>query len=371
MKFSINSKILASALGAIVRVVDPKATLLILQNFKITLTSEGKLTIKGMNPEAEAIQTVVATDVEGDGEFCVNARQLTDFVKKLPDCGMVFAYNGLQLEIIVGKGKFVIPVIAAEQYPEGREVTGESICIPSQMLIDGISRTKFAVGTDDYRPTMQGVFMDVKPDKITFVATDTRVLAKYTFDIATEKTMSAILPHGILSIVTTMFAKCENVSITLSGKSAVFEAENVRLVATLINGNYPDYNRVIRNIGAFTLSVDKKALIKATERVRNFGDDSTNLIEISEGGMFGELKVSAANDGMATSGNDYVPCDTGCNSLTLGVNANYLLSVFSALQGENVVFSNLSEGVASMPIHFIEPGEGKEFFALMMPMSIK
>lgn len=370
MNFSINSKTLASALSALVRVVDPKSTLLILQNFKFTLSAEGLLTIKGMSTEADAEQTIATTEHEGAGALCVNARQLTDFVKKLPDCGVSFTYDGLQLEILAGKGKFVIPVIPAEQYPEGREVKGESIDIPAQTLIDGFSRSKFAVSSDEFRPTMQGVLIDVLPDKMVFVATDTRVLVRYTFDCATGKTMSAILPARAIALVTSMFAKCESVRLTISDNSALFEAENLRLATTLLHGRFPDYNRVISNRGQFSIDVNKKSLTSAIERVRSFGDSASNLIVITVGGMFGELRVSATNDGAATSGNDYVPCETGCGNLTLGMNADYLLSVLAALQNENVVFSNLTEGTASMPVHFIEPGEGKEYLALLMPMTV-
>lgn len=370
MKFSINSKMMASTLGAIVRVVDPKAPLIILQNFKVTLTDEGMLTIKGMSTEAEAQQTMATTEHEGAGEFCVNARQLTDFIKKLPDCGVTFAYNGQQLEILAGKGKFVIPVISADAYPQSREVAGDNINIPSQMLIDGLTRTKFAVSTDDFRPTMKGVYFDVLPEKIVFVATDTRVLAKYAFDYATGKTLNFIIPQNIIALVTTMFAKCENVTITLTESSALFEAENLRLIVTLIHGKFPDYNRVIRNSGSFTLDMDKKALISAVSRVRDFGDTNLNYVKISISGMTGDVCVSADDTGMATSGKDYVPCTTECTNLTMGVNADYLLSVLAALQDENVVFSNISEGVVITPMHFVETGEGKDFLALMMPVIV-
>lgn len=370
MKFSINSKILASALSAVMRVVDPKAPLLILQNFKITLGEQGLLTIQGMSTEAEAQQTIETAESEGAGEFCVNARQLTDFIRKLPDCGVTFAYGGLQLEILVGKGKYTIPTIAAEQYPEGRTIEGETIEIPSQTLIDGLSRSKFAASTDEYRQIMQGVLIDVKPNRIIFVATDTRVLVRYIIFTETGKTMSFVVPSRTIPMITAMFAKSENVTITLTSNSALFQSDNTSLAATLINGNYPDYNRVVRESGQFTIEVDKKNLTSAIERVSNFGDGTSNLIKISVGGMFGELKVSAANDGLNTSGDDYVPCETGCSKLRLGMNASYMLSVLASLQNENVVMSNISEGTASMPVHFVESGEGKEFLALLMPMTV-
>ena len=370
MKFSINSKILASALSAIVRVVDPKATMLILQNFKFTLAADGMLTIKGMSAEAEAQMTIETTDYEGADEFCVNARQLTDFIKKLGDCGVTFAYGGLQLEILAGKGKFVIPTHPGEHFPTPQSVEGETITIPAQILIDGLSRTKFAVSTDEYRQVMQGVYMDIAPDKVVFVATDTRVLTRYTFNITTEKTLDFIIPQKIVSMITALFAKSENVTITLSDKSAMFKAGDITLVAALLNGRFPDYNRVIRNSGPFSIEVDKKNLTKAVERVHSFGDTSSNLIKISVGGMFGELKVSAANNGLNTSGNDYIPCETGCSKFTIGLNADYLLSVLASLQNEAVVMSNITEGTASMPIHFVESGESKEFLALLMPMTL-
>ena len=181
MKFTVSSKTLYNATSAVSKVINSKNALMILDNFLITLSGD-TLTITGSDQENALTARIKVSSSEGEGSICLGARRLVELLKELPDQGMevVVAEDTLEVQMSYPSGHYSFVGISGDQYPQftkdGEGPEPVSFSIATEQLIAGIDNAGFAVSTDEYRQIMQGVLMDVKPENITFVATDTRKL---------------------------------------------------------------------------------------------------------------------------------------------------------------------------------------------------
>ncbi|MDE6540749.1 MAG: DNA polymerase III subunit beta, partial [Muribaculaceae bacterium] len=230
MKFNVSSKALHSAASAVSKVINNKNTITVLDNFLLTLSGDN-ITLTGMDSENSLSAVVAVTEAQGEGRFCINARSLVDFLKEIPDQGITFEINPTTLEIVIdySKGKSNFIAVNGDEYPtyKSREDDEEPIAFecPTEELIKGLDYTTFAASTDEYRPVMQGVFFDVKPDALVFAATDTRKLVRFiNRRIASGATGSCIMPMKACNVPRNVFAKDDTVSVEMTSKNATFRS---------------------------------------------------------------------------------------------------------------------------------------------------
>ncbi len=283
MKFNVSSKALHNAASAVSKVINSKNTITVLDNFLLTL-SDSELLITGMDSENSLTARVAVTEADGEGKFCINARSLVDFLKEIPDQGITFDINPSSLEINIdysnGKSNFV--AVNGDEYPtyksrEDNDTPIEFEC-PTEELIKGLDYTMFAASTDEYRPVMQGVFFDIKPDSVTFAATDTRKLVRYiNRRVRSGNEGSCIMPMKACSVLKNVFAKDDTVKVVMTSKNASFSSATYTFKCCLLNGRYPDYNRVIPTSNPYTLTVDRRSLLTAVRRVGVFVDPGYSL----------------------------------------------------------------------------------------------
>ncbi len=272
MKFNVSSKALYSATSAVSKVINSKNALSILDNFHIKI--EGNtLTITGSDQENALTARLEVTGVKGEGSFCLGARRLVELLKELPDQGMEVKINEetLEVQLSYSSGHYSFIGIPGDQYPQFQADTRTEpivFSIATEQMIAGLDNTMFAVSNDEYRQIMQGVLMDVNPDSITFVATDTRKLVRY-IDRRTAPGVkgACVIPSKPSNVIKTVFAKEETLNITMNASNAVIESKNFTFQCTFLNGNYPDYNRVIPKNNTQVLTVDRLSFLNAVRRV--------------------------------------------------------------------------------------------------------
>ncbi|MDE5745387.1 MAG: DNA polymerase III subunit beta, partial [Paramuribaculum sp.] len=212
MKFDVPSKTLHSYVSAVSKVINSKNALTILNNFLFTLEGD-ILTVKASDMENSLIGRLPVTGAEGSGSFCLDARRIVDLLKEMPDQGITFEIDDDNLEVKISypNGLYNTVAITGIEYPATSETEeGETITftMPADLVMKGIENTIFAVGTDELSPQMMGILWDVKPDKIIFVATDTRKLVKYTNSlIKPGAECSFILPLKPATVIKNVFGK--------------------------------------------------------------------------------------------------------------------------------------------------------------------
>ncbi len=374
MKFKVASKALYSTLSGVSKVINSKNTLSILDNFHWSV-QDGFLVITASDSENTLTAKVAISDVQGEGDFCVNARRISDIAKELPDVDVEFDINEstYAMKISFPGGNFDMVTLEGAQYPQTIEASDpdasfDMLC-PATQILSGIENTLFAVGSDELRPQMMGILWDIKEDGITFVATDTRKLVRYVDRTsAPGMTASCILPVKPAVILKSLLGKDEEVSVTISPRSAVFRTESLTLTSRFIKGNFPDYNRVIPTSNPFTVTVDRGAILTAVRRVSVCADPGHGLVKFRFSPTRVEMKVDDPN--VNTFAHEEVPCDFTGQEMVIGFCAAYLIEIFSTLSTDNVI---LKLADPSRPGVF-QPEDNEEntdLVVILMPMTVQ
>lgn len=373
MKFCVPSKTFHAYASNVSKVINPKNPMTILTNFLLTLKDD-TLIVTGSDVENSLTARIPVTGVEGEGSFCVDARRLVDLLKEIPDQGLtVEVADNLKVTISYQNGSCEFVATDGIEYPQSNkdeEDNAEPVefMLPSAIMVRGIENTQFAAATEDYRPIMMGVLFDVKPDGITFVATDTRKLVKYAnHNCAPGVEVARVMPPKPTSILRSVFAGEEDVKVTFTGKSATIENSSYIFNCRFLQGNFPDYERVIPKNNTLVMTVDRLSMLNAVRRVGLFVSTEYGLEKfmITEDRV--ELKSQDPN--LMTQAHESVPCSFTGQKLVIGFSVNYLSEILSTLSTDDV---NICLSDPGRPGLF-RPGndeDGTELVMLLMPMTV-
>ncbi|MBQ7042814.1 MAG: DNA polymerase III subunit beta [Muribaculaceae bacterium] len=373
MKFNVPSKTLYNYVSSVSKVINSKNALAILNNFLFVL-DDNTLTITASDLENRLTARVPVTEAEGSGSFCIDARRLVDLLKEMPDQGITFNIddNNLAVEITYPSGNYNLIALNGNEYPsnnnDDEDIEKLEFTCPTEQLIKGIDNTLFAVGNDDLRPQMMGILWDIKPDAITFVATDTRKLVKYRNEMSAPGVEgSCIIPIKPATVIKNVFAKEQEVKVTIEPKSATFESPSFTFNCRFIKGTFPDYNRVIPANNPYTLTIDRHSFLNAVRRVGVFVDPGHGLVKFKL--TPDKLIMKAQDNNYLTSAWESVPCDFTGSEMVIGFSAPYLIEIFGTLSTSDIVIK-LSD--PSRPGVFLpsENDTDSELLMLLMPMTV-
>ncbi len=264
MKFVISSTELLSHLQAISRVISNKNTLPILDNFLFQLADK-ELKITASDLETTLITTITLENVTDEGSIAIPARILTDTLKEFPDQPLTFDINTDTFGIVITteNGKYNVVGQNGEDFPQLPVIKDDqktSIQLTADVLLSGINKTLFATADDELRPVMNGIYIELSPDNMTFVASDAHKLVRYLDEPMSkaDQESSFILPKKPASLLKAILPKEENeVMLEFDDKNAFFTLSNYKLVSRLVEGNYPSYNSVIPTNNPNKLTIDR------------------------------------------------------------------------------------------------------------------
>lgn len=373
MKFNLSSKTFYSYAAAVGKVVNPKSTIPVLNNFLLSL-NDSTLSITGCDIENLLTATLPVEEAEGSGSFCVDAARLVSLLKEIPDQGLtVIVDNDLKVTIKYQNGECEFVALNAADYPEYKKKEDDtdepqSFSIPASALTKGIDNTIFASSNDDFRPMMMGLFLDIKPDNITFVATDTRKLVRYIdSNIKPGITTSCIVPQKPAQIMRTVFNDDDEVMVTLTRKSATLKNGSYTFNCRFIDSVFPDYNRVIPRNNQLTLTADRVALLNVVRRMSLFITQDYGLEKFKITPSKVEVKVEDFN--MMSKALESLPVDFTGEQLVIGFNAPFLIEILNTLKSTDVII-NLSDPSRPGLFRPSEEPEGTELVMLLMPMTV-
>ncbi len=372
MKFNVSSKAFYNAAAAVSKVINSKNALAILDNFLLTLDGN-TFTITGSDQENALTATLEVAGASGSGSLCLGARRLVELLKELPDQGVEVDVNedSLEVQISYASGHYSFVGLPGDQYPAfTADDKAEPIrfSVATEQIITGLDNTMFAVSNDEYRQIMQGVLLDIAPESLTFVATDTRKLVRYTDRrTAPGVTGSCVIPSKPATIIKNVFAKEEILNFSMTQRSAVISSDNYTFQCTFLNGNYPDYNRVMPRNNSLVLTVDRVALLNAVRRVGIFVEVDGGLEKFR---ITPEAILIKANDNnLCTSAREQLPCSFTGNELTIGFSASFLTEILTTIKGTNIVV-NLGDAGRPGVFRPEEEPEHTELLMLLMPMTV-
>lgn len=374
MKFNVSSKTLYNCVSAVSKVINSKNPMAILNNFLFEL-NDNSLTITASDLENTLVAHLEVMDSDGSGKFCIDARRLVDLLKEMPDQGIEFHINddNLSVEINYSNGNYSFIALNGNEYPSNESTEGDaatfSFTYPVDQMLKGIDNTLFAVGNDDLRPQMMGILWDIKPDSITFVATDTRKLVRYrNSSTPTGNEGSFILPVKPAAVLKNVFAKEQEVKITVTPKSATFESASFKFSCRFIKGSFPDYNRVIPVDNPYVLTVDRHQFLNAIRRVAVFVDPGHGLVKFKI--ESDKMTLRAADNNFCTSAREEVLCDFTGKEMIIGFSAPYLIEITSTLSTDDMVIKLSDPSRPGVFVPTQEEGAADDLLMLLMPMTV-
>lgn len=371
MNFIIQSKALLQQLQIVGGVVAGNSNLPILNDFLFDIKN-GELTIYGSDLET-TISSKIPVQANEDGKIAIQAKLLTDTLKTFPDQPLTFTVHPENHSVTVTSetGKYKVAGHDPAEFPSIPEFEGgASVTMDSSVLAQAIHKTIFATSNDEMRPVMMGVYFELGPDGVNFVATDAHKLVKYSrTDITSSEVRSIILPKKPLNLLKGILLGFDTpVTLVFNEKNLIFRFDNITVQSRLIEGKYPNYESVIPKNNPNQLIVDKNQFLTTLRRVSIFANKTTYQVRLKMTGS--ELQISAEDLDFANEAYERIVCNYSGTDMEIGFNSKFLNEMLSNLDSENVVM-DLSESTRAGILRPSEvPDENEKLMMLVMPIML-
>jgi len=374
MKFVVSSTELLSHLSALSKVISSKSTMPILDNFLFQL-SDTELTITASDLESTLITSLELENIEGEGAIAVPAKLIIDSLKEFPEQPLTFHIDSdsFNVEIFSDNGKFSIMGQNAEDFPEQPTLNEEgtsSINVNHIVLQKGIEKTLFATADDELRPVMNGIYIELSPDYMSFVASDAHKLVRYRrTDAKAEFESSFILPKKPAGLLKSLLPKEEfDVKIEFDDKNAFVLLSNFKLICRLVEGNYPSYNSVIPANNPNKMLIDRLNFLNTVKRVSVFSNQASNLVKLNINDN--QLVVSAQDIDFSISAVERLNCEYEGDEIEIGFKSTFLQEILTNIStGDvNVEMSDPTRAGLLLPAETEDADE--DMLMLLMPMMI-
>jgi DNA polymerase-3 subunit beta len=377
MKVNCAQENLARGLAIVNRAVANRTTLPILSNILIE-TDEGRLKLSATNLEI-GINCWVTARIDDPGAITVPARLLSDFVNSLPKEPVDFELNGKShtLKVSADRYRAEIKGLDAADFPVLPTVEqGVRFTVEAAALRAMISQVSIAAATDESRPILTGILTVIDPDagRITMAAADGFRLSVRSseLDAALERRLSVIIPARALLELARISSDDDapiEVAITESRNQVLFRLDGVTLVSQLIDGNFPDYEKIVPTAHSTRAVVNTKALQNAVRVASFFARDAANVVRVSlqpgDDLTPGTVMVSAQAAEVGGNQSEMEASIEG-GPMEIAFNAKYLLDVVGVAGSDQVA---LELSTSSSPGVF-RPVSDDAFTHVIMPMHL-
>lgn len=372
MRVTLERSNLLKSLNHVHRVVERRNTIPILSNVLLSAT-DASLQLKATDLDLEVTESTAAT-VEQAGATTVPAHLLYDIVRKLPDGAEVMLKvdeSGNSMTVMSGRSSFRLQCLPQADFPELSAGTFSHVFrLPSDHLKGLIEKTQFAISTEETRYYLNGIYFHTHEDggKLTLrsVATDGHRLARADVEApsGSEGMPGIIIPRKTVSELQKLVdAPDVPVTTELSDTKIRFTIGSVILTSKLIDGTFPDYQRVIPTGNDKQLVIDRQAFAQAVDRVSTISSERGRAVKLSISSGQVTLTVNNPDSGSAT---EEIVADYDADPIEIGFNAKYLLDVAAQLSGGEARFMLADAGSPTL-IH--DTSDAHALYVLM-PMRV-
>jgi len=337
MKATIERATLLKCLGHVQSVVERRNTIPILSNVLLDAREDGSLRLMATDLDLQVDETIAA-NVAQPGATTVSAHTLFDIVRKLQEGSQVelTAAEG-KMQVIAGRSRFNLSTLPRDDFPviaEGELPTRFEL--PAATLRQIIDKTRFAISSEETRYYLMGIFLHVADDQLKAAATDGHRLARVTVakPDGADGMPDVIVPRKCVAELRKLLDELEGtVEVSLSPTKVRFVLGHAVLTSKLIDGTFPDYNRVIPTANDKLLKLDPKSFAQGVDRVATIASEKTRAVKMSVDRDRVTLSVTSPENGLAT---EEVPADYSADGLEIGFNARYLLDILGEIDGDTV-----------------------------------
>jgi DNA polymerase-3 subunit beta len=363
MKVQLNRKQFDDALGVVAGAAAARASLPILSHVYIEAQSD---TVRLVGSDLEQwVECRILAMVGEDGVTTLPARLLTDLVGSLGGED-IHIESGERYQAILtsGDSRYQLMGLPAEEYPPIPDIESPSeLALPAKHFLEMVGSVEFAVSKEEARQALTGIRMEFEGDTLRLVATDTHRLAVRTarIDSGAGEPTAAIVPLKAIQLVQKIPAG-ETITLQLGQHRAAFLGENAAVYTQLIEGQYPNYQRVIPQESTRQWTLMTQDFRNALRRAYLVARSNSNKVYLRTDGE--KLVISARGDvGEATERVDLVRVG---DDLEIAFNARYLLDVLEVVKSEGVVLE-LTEALRPA---VVKPAELDDYLCVIMPMAL-
>lgn len=335
---------LSRGLSNISRAVAARATLPVTQNVLLE-SDNGQLKLTATNTEI-SISTWIGAQMEGDGTVTVPARMLTDFVNSLPGQTVKIEFQTEPVGVVVTCDKFnaTINGIAAEEFPPIPTVDGGAeVTIPADAFKGALERVVFAAATDDSRPVLTGVKVELAGDSFTLAAADGFRLAVENGKLgeSVSDDVGVIVPAKTLAEVERLLGDGSSsvvLSMDANGRSAKFRMDTSEVVTSLVQGTFPDYEKLIPTSYGTKATIGLASMVQATRAASIFARDGSGIIRVivgpGESDAPGSVKVISRAEEVGSNENELDASVEG-EETKVAFNSKFLMDVLNVMNGDD------------------------------------
>lgn len=367
MKFVIDRAALLRSLNHVQSAVERRNTIPILSNV-LMKAEQGMLSLSTTDMDMEINEAVAAT-VPQNGATTAPAHTLYDIIRKLPDSSQVEVIlnkDGTQMTVQAGRSDFKLSCLPVADFPEIS--VGElpvAFSVPAAELRALIDRTRFAMSTEETRYYLNGIYLHEAESNgipvLRAVATDGHRLARFEMPLpeGAAGMPGVIIPRKTVGELRKLIEEAADmIKISLSENKIRFSFDHVVLTSKLIDGTFPDYQRVIPQGNDKVIEVDPKVFTGAIDRVSTISDGKSRAVKIALRGKQMTLSASSPEAGSATEEVEV----NGDTDLEIGFNAKYLLDITSQIYGDGC---RMTMADSASPTIFQDNGDPSALYVLM------
>lgn len=374
MKASVSQQQLAHGLSIVSRAVSPRSTLPVLSNILVA-TDEGRLRLSATNLEL-GITCWIGAQIEEEGAITVPARTFTDLVNALPGDTVHLALNPRTQALNVRCGSSITDIkgIDAQEFPPmPAPDLREGIDFNVSDLKEMIQQVVFAASTDEARPVLQGVYLNVADNEVTLAATDGFRISvhKSPLSATAPRPMNAIIPARALSELARIAADGEQ-TVTMvipPGRGQVlFHLKDAELVSQLIDGNFPDYKAILPRSSQTTTIISTSSFLKATRQAEIIAREGNYVVRLNilpGGDLPGQVEISAQSE---ETGSSEIKVDASIDGpgLLIAFNVRFLREVLDVIKSPSVALQTNANNTPGL----VRPVGDDSFLHVIMPMHL-
>jgi DNA polymerase III subunit beta len=367
MKFTCSRDDILKEISVAQEVISSKNSLSVLSNVLLTV-SKGELKLQATDLKV-GFETSIPVDIAQEGTTTAFCDKLLNILRSLPEGEVELEQADptmLRIKPLSKKVDFQLRCIPSDKYPELAQAADNMYFdFPQKDFIEMVSRTVFAVSDDETRYFMNGIFLEKKDDNLVMVATDGRRLSFISrkIPVRMENMKGVILPPKILNIVRKLSSGEGTLSLALTDKNVFINMGATHLSSNLIEGQFPDYRRVIPDNQKYRATVEKKALEEALKRVSLLVEQKSRKVVFTLTGGTLIIVSKESELGIAT---EEVPCEYEGPEMSFAVNCLYMSEPLREIGSNNVTleFSDVNKAITLKP----QPDEG--YVNIIMPMQL-
>ena len=371
MKVSVEKNNIFKSLSHVQSIVEKKNTIPVLSNILIE-AKDNSLVLSATDMDISIRETLNCNVIE-EGSITVSAHILYDIIRKLPDGNEVefIANNGKMFSIRSGKSKFSLSCLPKEDFPliEIGNLKLE-LSIESHTLLKLIEKTRFAISNEETRYFLNGIYFHKRnldnKECLSMVATDGHRLAKIDFDLKEKlpEIPGVIIPKKTINELCKLLSDFSGIiKINLDPNKIIFFVDKSVLISKLIDGSFPDYEKVIPSNNTNILSVNRNDLCMAVDRVSTIISERSPAIKFSLLKNVMNMTSVESESGLAT---EDIETEYSGNQIEIGFNSKYILEMINNLEDDRIT---LNFNDASSPVIATEQSS-PDLVYVLMPMRV-